>query len=88
MKNPKGSIENVYGISPLGGNSVEGTGSGLAEVRDTTVQGVPLVWDDRVKAFISEQAKEELDDRDIGEAARDGFEKEQEFLSKIGYQRG
>lgn len=80
--------ENVHGISPLGGNSVEGTGTGLAEVRDTAVQGVPLFWDDRSQAYISEQAIQELDDRDISEAARAEYNKEQEFLTKSGYRKG
>lgn len=80
--------DNVHGLSPLGGNSIEGTGSGLAEVRDTSVQGVPLFWDDRAQAYISEQAIQELDDRDISEAARAEYERNQTFLTKIGYRRG
>lgn len=80
--------ENVFGLSPLGGNSVEGTGSGLAEVRDTDVQGVPLVFDSRVNSYISEQAVDELNDRDISLAARAEEEKEQEFLLKAGYRKG
>ena len=70
--------ENVFGLSPLGGNSVDGS----------TMEGVPLVWDDRVKAYISEQAVEELDDRDISLARRAEEEKEQSFLQKIGYRKG
>ena len=70
--------ENVFGLSPLGGNSVDGS----------TIEGVPLVWDDRVKAYISEQAVEELDDRDISLARRAEEEKEQSFLQKIGYRKG
>ena len=79
--------DNVHGLSPLGGNSIEGTGTGLAEVRDTAVQGVPLFWDHRAQAYISEQAIEELNDRDISEARRSEEQKEQEFLCKIGYRR-
>ena len=70
--------ENVFGLSPLGGNSVDGS----------TIEGVPLVWDERVKAYISEQAVEELDDRDISLARRAEEEKEQSFLQKIGYRKG
>jgi hypothetical protein len=89
MKKSSCNIEdNVHGISPLGGNSIEGTGSGLAEVRDTSVQGVPLIWDNRAQNYISEQAIQELDDRDISEAARSQYEKEQEFLNGIGYRKG
>ena len=80
--------DHVHGISPLGGNSIEGTGSGLAEVRDTSVQGVPLFWDPRAQAYISEQAIQELDDLDISNYARSEYEKEQAFLQKAGYQKG
>jgi hypothetical protein len=80
--------DNVHGLSPLGGNSIEGTGSGLAEVRDTSVQGVPLFWDHRAQAYISEQAIQELDDRNISEVARAEYEKEQSFLLKAGYRKG
>jgi hypothetical protein len=79
--------ENVFGISPLGGNSAEGTGSGLAEVRDTAVQGVPLVFDRRVGNFISEQAVDELDDRDISLARADEFQREESFMVKAGFGR-
>jgi len=69
---------NVFGLSPLGGNSVD----------DANTEGVPLVWDDRVKAYISEQAVEELDDRDISLARRAEEEKTQTFLQKVGYRKG
>ena len=82
MKNSSNPGETIFGISPLGGNSVEGTGDGMAEVRDTSVQGVPLFWDSRVGAYISEQAIDELNDRDISDRARDGFQKEEEFYQK------
>jgi hypothetical protein len=89
MSNPSvNPEENVYGKSPLGGNAIEGTGAGLAPVRDTSVSGVPLFWDTRAQAYISEQAIQELDDRDCSDVARDGYEREQEFLNKIGYKKG
>lgn len=69
---------NVFGKSPLGGNSSD----------DGTIEGVPLVWDERVKAYISEQAVEELNDRDISLARRAEEEREQAFLQKIGYRKG
>lgn len=79
MPNPSKSPEdNVFGISPLGGNSTDGG----------ETQGVPLFWDNRVNAFISEQAVQELDDRDISLARKAEYEKEQEFLQKIGYRKG
>jgi len=81
------NLDNVVGISPLGGNSVEGAASGMAEVRDTSIQAVPLVYDARVDAFISEQAVQELDDRDIGLAKAEQYRQEEEFRAKIGYRR-
>jgi len=80
--------DNVFGLSPLGGNSIEGTGSGLAAVVDTAEQGVPLFWDHRAQAYISEQAIDELNDRDISEARRSEENKENEFLTKSGYRKG
>jgi hypothetical protein len=77
--------DKVFGISPLGGNSVEGTGDGMAEVRSTETQGVPLVWDPRVNAFISEQAVMELDDRDISEQRRLIHQEEEDFRQKAGF---
>lgn len=80
------TLENtVFGVSPLGGNSVEGTGDGMAEVRDTETQGVPLVWDPRVQAYISEQAVMELDDKDISEEKRRIAQEEEDFRNKAGY---
>ena len=76
---------NVFGISPLGGNSVEGTGDGMAAVRDTAIQGVPLFYDARVGAYISEQAIEELDDREISEQKARIHQEEEEFRQKAGY---
>lgn len=75
----------VVGISPFGGNGVEGTDDGMAAVRDTAVQSVPLVWDDRVKAYISEQAVDDLDDRDDSLDKAQVFNQEQEFMAKAGY---
>src|SRR3990167_446557 len=85
MKNNPEDI--VFDISPLGGNGVEGTVTGFAEVRDTSVHSVPLFWDDRVKAYISEQAIEELDDKDLSEKQAEIFNKEEEFRMKAGYKR-
>ena len=76
---------NVFGTSPLGGNSVEGTGDGMAAVRDTDVQGVPLFWDSRVGAYISEQAQQELDDKEITEQKHRIWQEEQDFRNKAGY---
>ena len=69
--------KNVYGNSPLGGNSVDG---------DNT-EGVPLLWDKRVQTYISEQAIEELNDRDLALAQAEKFNKEEEFRQKVGFRR-
>lgn len=80
------NLENtVFGISPLGGNSVEGTGDGMAEVRDEDIQGVPLIWDSRVGAYISEQAIQELDDKEISEQKARIHQDEMDFRTKAGY---
>jgi hypothetical protein len=59
----------------------------MAEVRDTSVQAVPLVYDSRVGAYISEQAKQELDDRDVDLELAEQFREEEQFRLKIGYRR-
>lgn len=77
----------VVGISPLGGNSVEGTSTGMAEIRNTGVEAVPLVFDDRVGSYISEQAQQELDDRDYDLDREAEYQRETEFRQKIGYRK-
>ena len=77
----------VSGISPLGGNGYESTNDGMAPVRDTTVQEVPLFWDDRVGAYISKQSQEELDDRDVDLAKEDVYREDAEYRQKIGITR-
>lgn len=64
----------VYGKSPLGGNCLEGG----------VTKGVPLFYDHRAGAYISEQAIEELNDRDISLANAEQYEREQEFRNNIG----
>lgn len=81
-RNPQ---DTVMGISPLGGNGIEGTGPGMAEIRQTGELDVPLFWDDRVQAYISEQAIENLDDRDDSLAKADIWNEEQEFKAKAGF---
>lgn len=77
----------IVGISPLGGNSVEGTSPGMAEVRDTSVQEVPLFYDSRVGAFISEQAVQELDDREADLEKARLWQEEEEFRAKVGFRK-
>lgn len=80
--------EVIVGVSPLGGNSVEGTADGMAAVRDTSIQAVPLVWDSRVKAYISEQAVDELDDIDVSEELTRRTLAEEKFRANAGYEKG
>ncbi|MEA2036149.1 MAG: hypothetical protein U9O94_01470 [Nanoarchaeota archaeon] len=68
----------VWGISPLGGNAAEGSATG-------EIQGVPLFWDDRVSNYISEQAIEELDDRDLSLALAEDFNNQEKFRQRAGY---
>lgn len=75
----------VYGVSGLGGNSVEATGPTRAEITDDSVQAVPLVWDERVGEYVSELAKMELDDEDITLRKQKEFQAEEEWRAKVGY---
>ena len=74
MNNPSNPGFPVFGISPLGGNGVDGT--------DT--EAVPLVYDARVDAFISKLAKMELDDQDIDLVKNEDYRQEQEYRRMIG----
>ena len=79
--------DNVVGTSPLGGSGAEGTGACNAPIRNTGILKVPLFWDARVKAYISEQAIETLDDQEDTLAKARVFNEEEEFRSKAGYRR-
>lgn len=87
MSNKRNPNDVTVGISPLGGNSVEGTADGFAPVVDASVQAVPLVYDPRVGAYISEQAVDELDDRDASRETSEQHRKEDEYRAKIGFRR-
>lgn len=82
------NLEVIVGVSPLGGNSVEGTADGMAAVRETSIQAVPLVWDSRVKEYISEQAVDELDDEDVSDELRRRTLAEEKFRANAGYTKG
>ena len=79
--------ETAWGISPLGGNSIEGTGTGKAPVRDTKVQEVPLVYDPRVGNFVSEQGVDDLDDKDVSIAKAKRWNKEAAWRAKAGIKK-
>jgi len=76
----------IFGISPLGGNAVEGADATKPDEDTTTRTGVPLFYDSRVDAFISEQAIQELDDIEIGEELALRSQEEAEFRAKAGFQ--
>lgn len=87
MRRSKDSEDNVTGISPLGGNGVEGTGPGLAPIRDSSIIPVPLFWDDRTQSYISEQAIKSLNNREKGLVAKEEYNQEREFLNSVGIRK-
>lgn len=76
--------DTAWGISPLGGNSVEGTSPSSAPIREPEVQEVPLFYDPRVGNFISEQGQDDLDDKDITLARARRWEKDAAWRAKAG----
>lgn len=78
---------NVVGTSPLGGNGAEGTANHCAAVRNTSILKVPLFYDSRVGGYISEQAIDELNDRDVSLKKQQAFNREEQFRAKAGYER-
>jgi len=79
--------ETAWGISPLGGNSIEGTTPHSAEVRSSAVQEVPLIFDPRVGSFVSEQAIDDLDDRDISIVRAKRWERDASWRAKAGIKK-
>jgi len=79
--------DTAWGISPLGGNSVEGTGPSNAPVREVAVQEVPLVYDPRVGNFISEQGTDDLDDKDITIIRAKDWERDAAWRAKAGIKK-
>lgn len=73
--------EVIMGKSPLGGSSVD------ENIDGDSVPEVPLVYDARVDAYVSEQAVEELDDREITEERQKISEDEEAFRLNAGYRR-
>lgn len=75
----------VIGLSPLGNNFVQGTGSGDTPITDTTEQGVPLVFDPITGTYCAKLSKVNQEDREVGlEVARLTSE-DQAFLGRAGY---
>ena len=77
--------ETAWGISPLGGNSIEGTdGPDNAPVRESAVQEVPLVYEPRVGNFVSEQGVDDLDDKDESIRKAKRWERDAAWRAKAG----
>ena len=74
-----------WGLSPLGGNAREVTSDGFAAVRTTGQIGVPLVYDRRVKTYISKLAVRELDDREHALRLAKRIERDEALRSKMGF---
>lgn len=67
----------MVGISPLGGNAADGA----------DIEAVPLVYDERVGAWISKLAQIELNDRDISECRAREYRDQEEFNARAGYEK-
>lgn len=79
--------DTAFGVSPLGGNAIEGTGTPNAPIRDTQAQAVPLFYDARVGNFISEQGIDDLDDRDISVRRAKQWERDAQWRAKAGVRK-
>ena len=66
----------VFGISPQGGNAKEGTADGYAEIRNTDMMDVPLVYDEITNTWISKLARQENEDR------REHIQKDRDFRDR------
>lgn len=77
----------AWGLSPLGGNSVEGTGASNAPIRDAAPQEVPLVYDPRVGNFVSEQGVDDLNDRDDSLRKARRWEKDASWRALAGIRK-
>ena len=79
--------EVIFGLSPAGGNAVEGTSDADAEVRDTTKRGIPLVYYAPLNSYISEQRMLELESEEESLETAQEHRDEEEFLTKAGFKR-
>lgn len=76
-----------WGLSPKGGNAKEVTSSGFAPVRETDIQGVPLVEDPESGAFISKLALQEQEDREAAINLAEKWNQDEEFRNQAGFRR-
>ena len=79
--------DKVVGVGPQGGNSIDGDSDGYNAITNASIQAVPLFWDGRVGAYISELAMQELDDIDASLILHDEFQEAEEFRARIGYRQ-
>jgi hypothetical protein len=77
--------KNVFGRSPLGANSVEGTSPADAPVKGEGVRGVPLVYSPLHGFYVAEQRLIEEYDREEGLIAAEYHIEEEEFLRRAGF---
>jgi len=85
MRNPKSDTSDfpVMGISPLGGNAVEGTANGFAPIRTTGQIDVPLV--DTEFGFISHLSAQEQEDKRHARALAEVTRGEEAFRKRAGF---
>lgn len=75
----------VIGLSPLGNNSVEGTGDGDTPITDTSTREVPLVYDPITGTYCAKLSKVNQEDRLTGLEIARRTNEDQDFLAKAGY---
>ena len=75
----------VSGISPLGNNSVEGTGSGFAPVDDATPREDPMVYDSVSGTWVAKLSRVNQEDRLVDIAKADASMRDQSFLHSVGF---
>lgn len=73
----------LVGISPLGGNAVEGTATGFAPIRSTGTIDAPLL--DTEYGFVSAQALQEQEDKKHARELAEVTNGEEAFRRKAGF---
>lgn len=77
----------IIGISPLGGNAVEGTSDADADVRDTSIREVPLVFDPFTGTYVAEHRAVDMENDEVSLEEARNHQDELEFLAKAGFQK-
>jgi len=81
MPKRPGLTNNVVGVSPFGGSGTDTDAEGNSDKR------VPLFYDPVEDLYISEQAKEERDDREHTIVQRQVFDEEETWRAKVGFRK-